>query len=47
MTLVVVAWRRLPVDNGYIGRDGVHLSDKGRAVQVDVLDALGYEAVNP
>lgn len=36
-----------PVAKGYIGDDGVHPSDKGRAVQVDVIDALGYEPINP
>lgn len=29
-----------PVDKGRIGPDGVHLGHKGRAVQVEVLDAL-------
>lgn len=34
-----------PVEKGLIGPDGEHPSDKGKAVQVDVLDALGYEAI--
>lgn len=34
-----------PVAKGYIGDDGEHCSDAGRAVQVDVLDALGYDAI--
>jgi hypothetical protein len=36
-----------PVANGYISADGAHPSDAGRAVQVDVIDALGYQPVNP
>jgi hypothetical protein len=33
-----------PVAKGYIGDDGEHCSDAGKAAQVDVLDALGYAA---
>ncbi|HEX6231325.1 MAG TPA: SGNH/GDSL hydrolase family protein, partial [Actinomycetota bacterium] len=36
-----------PVEKGLIGSDGEHPSDKGKAVQVDVLDALGYEPIRP
>lgn len=34
-----------PVDKGYISADGEHPSERGRDVQVDVLDALGYDMV--
>ena len=36
-----------PGEKGYIGADGLHPSPKGNAAQVDVLDALGYEPVEP
>ncbi|MGE5235387.1 MAG: hypothetical protein ACM3O7_03430 [Acidobacteriota bacterium] len=34
-----------PVDKGYIGGDGEHPSEEGRAVYVDLLDALGYDPI--
>lgn len=36
-----------PVDKGYIGEDGEHPSAEGNAAQVEVLDALGYDPVEP
>lgn len=36
-----------PVAKGYIGADGVHLNDKGRALVAKTLANLGYRQVKP
>jgi len=36
-----------PVDEGYVGADGLHPSAEGNAAQVVVLDALGYDPITP
>lgn len=36
-----------PVAKGYIGADGLHLNDKGRAVVAKTLANLGYRQVKP
>lgn len=39
--------REDPVAKGYIGPDGIHPNDTGRAVSAKTLGALGYKQVTP